>query len=59
MDKSKAAAAIFDKHARLYQEKYMDTDLYHDTFTKKNIFGRLRHDRPCDYCRLPAHRSTA
>lgn len=32
MDKSKAAAAIFDKHARLYQEKYMDTDLYHDTF---------------------------
>ena len=32
MDKTKTAADIFDKHARLYQDKYMDTSMYHDTF---------------------------
>lgn len=32
MDKTKTAVDIFDKHARLYQDKYMDTSMYHDTF---------------------------
>jgi 2-polyprenyl-3-methyl-5-hydroxy-6-metoxy-1,4-benzoquinol methylase len=32
MDKSKAAADIFNKHADLYQEKFMDVSLYHDSF---------------------------
>lgn len=32
MDKTKMAVAVFDKHAKLYQEKYMDVSLYHDTF---------------------------
>lgn len=26
------AAAVFDKHAEAYQEKYMDVSLYHDSF---------------------------
>lgn len=32
MDNTKTAVDIFDKHARLYQDKYMDTSMYHDTF---------------------------
>lgn len=32
MDHYKTAVDIFDKHARLYQDKYMDTSMYHDTF---------------------------
>lgn len=32
MDKNQAAVAIFNKLAVLYQEKYMDTSAYHDTF---------------------------
>ena len=32
MDKSKLAAEIFSKHAKLYQDKFMDVSLYHDTF---------------------------
>lgn len=32
MDKSKAAADIFNKHANLYQEKFMDVSLYHNSF---------------------------
>lgn len=31
-DRSKNAIAVFDKHAAHYQQKYMDTSLYHDTF---------------------------
>ncbi len=32
MDKTKIAIEIFDKYANLYQEKYMDVGLYHETF---------------------------
>lgn len=32
MDHSKKAAALFNKYADLYQEKYMDVSLYHDSF---------------------------
>lgn len=32
MDRSKAAADIFNKHASLYQDKFMDVSLYHDSF---------------------------
>lgn len=32
MDRSKAAADIFNKYADLYQEKFMDVSLYHDSF---------------------------
>lgn len=32
MDRSKAAADVFNKHADLYQEKFMDVSLYHDSF---------------------------
>ncbi len=32
MDNSVWAAQIFDKHARGYQEKYMDVSLYHESF---------------------------
>lgn len=32
MDKTKIAVEVFDKHATLYQEKFMDVDLYGDTF---------------------------
>ena len=32
MDQSKAAAAVFSKLAQLYQEKFMDVALYHDSF---------------------------
>ena len=32
MDKSKAAAEIFNKHASSYQDKFMDVSLYHDSF---------------------------
>jgi trans-aconitate methyltransferase len=32
MDKSKAAAAIFNKYAKEYQDKFMNVDLYGDTF---------------------------
>lgn len=31
-DRSKEAVAVFDKLAERYQQKYMDTSLYHDTF---------------------------
>lgn len=31
MDTSKAAAEIFNKHANLYQDKFMDVSLYHDS----------------------------
>lgn len=31
MDKNKEAVEVFDKHAKMYQEKYMDVSLYHDT----------------------------
>jgi len=31
MDKNKIAVALFDKLAQVYQEKYMDVALYHDT----------------------------
>lgn len=43
MDKTKLAVDVFDKFARQYQDKFMDTGLYHTTFdlfcgsiTKKN-----------------------
>lgn len=32
MDKSKIAAKIFNKHANLYQDKFMDVRLYRDSF---------------------------
>lgn len=32
MDKNALAVHVFDKRAKEYQEKYMDTSLYHDTF---------------------------
>lgn len=32
MDKTKIAVGVFDKHATLYQEKFMDVNLYGDTF---------------------------
>lgn len=32
MDKNALAVNVFDKRAKEYQEKYMDTSLYHDTF---------------------------
>ncbi len=32
MDKSKMAVEVFDKRANDYQAKFMDLDLYHDTF---------------------------
>ncbi|HLA56478.1 MAG TPA: class I SAM-dependent methyltransferase [Flavobacterium sp.] len=32
MDKSQAAAAVFDKCANLYQDKFMDVGLYHRSF---------------------------
>lgn len=32
MDKTKNAVAIFDKLAKLYQDKFMDVSLYHDSF---------------------------
>lgn len=32
MDRSKAAAEVFNKHASLYQDKFMDVSLYHDSF---------------------------
>jgi 2-polyprenyl-3-methyl-5-hydroxy-6-metoxy-1,4-benzoquinol methylase len=32
MDKSKIAAEIFNKHANLYQDKFMDVSLYHESF---------------------------
>ncbi len=32
MDKSKIAAEVFNKHANLYQDRFMDVSLYHDTF---------------------------
>ncbi len=32
MDKNKIAVGVFDKHATLYQEKFMDVNLYGDTF---------------------------
>jgi len=32
MDHSQAAASIFNKHAHLYQDKFMDVSLYGDTF---------------------------
>lgn len=31
MDKTKQAAELFDKHAKLYQQKYMNVDLYADS----------------------------
>jgi len=31
-DKTKIAVAVFDKCAKLYQDKFMDVSLYHDTF---------------------------
>ncbi len=31
MDKTKQAVSVFDKCAQLYQDKYMDVSLYHDT----------------------------
>jgi 2-polyprenyl-3-methyl-5-hydroxy-6-metoxy-1,4-benzoquinol methylase len=35
MDRSQQAAAAFDKHAVLYQDRFMDFELYNDTF---NLF---------------------
>ena len=32
VDKSKMAIEVFDKCANIYQEKFMDLDLYHDSF---------------------------
>ncbi len=32
MDKNRNAVQLFNKHAGLYQEKYMDVDLYGETF---------------------------
>lgn len=32
MNKTKIAVDIFDKYAELYQNKFMDTSLYHDSF---------------------------
>ena len=32
MDKTKLAVDVFDKLANLYQAKFMDVSLYHDTF---------------------------
>ena len=32
MDKTKIAIDVFNSHARAYQDKFMDTYLYHDTF---------------------------
>lgn len=32
MDKNKIAVAVFDKSAVRYQDKFMDLDLYHDSF---------------------------
>lgn len=32
MDKSKSAANIFNKYADLYQDKFMDVSLYHESF---------------------------
>src|SRR5688572_9150377 len=32
MEETKNTVAIFDKLADVYQEKFMDTGLYHDTF---------------------------
>lgn len=32
MDKTKIAVSIFNKHANLYQNKFMDVSLYHTTF---------------------------
>lgn len=32
MDKTKQAVDVFNKHANRYQEKFMDTSLYHATF---------------------------
>lgn len=32
MDKTRMAVDVFDRRAELYQEKYMDVSLYHDTF---------------------------
>lgn len=32
MDKSKIAVDIFNKHAKAYQDKFMDLTLYHDSF---------------------------
>lgn len=32
MDKTKIAVAIFDKLAKLYQDKFMDVSLYYDSF---------------------------
>jgi SAM-dependent methyltransferase len=34
LEKNNAAARLFDKHADLYQSKYMDTALYHDSFDR-------------------------
>jgi 2-polyprenyl-3-methyl-5-hydroxy-6-metoxy-1,4-benzoquinol methylase len=31
MDKTKQAASVFDKHATVYQQKFMDVSLYHDS----------------------------
>ena len=35
MDRSQQAAAAFDKNAVLYQDRFMDFELYNDTF---NLF---------------------
>ncbi|WP_282088528.1 class I SAM-dependent methyltransferase [Aquimarina algiphila] len=32
MDKTKIAIEVFDKFAKVYQDKYMDLAMYHDTF---------------------------
>src|SRR5690349_18694421 len=31
MDRTKMAVDIFNKHAQIYQHKYMDVSMYHDT----------------------------
>lgn len=34
MDKNKLAIVLFDKHAKTYQDKYMNVDLYRDSFNR-------------------------
>lgn len=49
MDKSTHAATIFNKHAKLYEEKFMDTSQYHESF---DIFCKLINKDNADILEL-------
>jgi trans-aconitate methyltransferase len=45
MDKTKMAVDVFNKRAGIYQDKFMDTGLYHDTF---DLFCRnIKKENAC------------